>query len=279
MDPTPKVPKPLPYTSNSSTTTGSRTVLPTSVPLASLDGRAFGDSVVPAKRLKDAALKEWQTIVKPRASKAVNGEVHPFGSIGSALAEQGVEHGNTSSPMKKAWDTTTANQSIEHPGWARRSPMEKGSKPDIAGVGRKKISAIPLQSEKEDENHNQSLKQSVNARATTNESKPSKVSQVRKANKLADKVPAAAKAPAPSISVINKLSRQSAFESDGSRLSVDTPTTEMSMQLPRPRVFAGVSFTAIGDTSCDEVFSALGAAGGAVVTKRSPDYYVVRLVG
>ncbi|KAG8774931.1 hypothetical protein FRC16_004971, partial [Serendipita sp. 398] len=44
-------------------------------------------------------------------------------------------------------------------------------------------------------------------------------------------------------------------------------------------VFSGLSFRAIGDAACDNVFTAITHASGTILTDGLPDYYIVRLVG
>jgi hypothetical protein len=115
--------------------------LPPPLPLASLLVDA-GNSALPVKRKKDAAGKQWDSIINRHTFTAANKSIHNASMDSSHMHIDGESYPSESaSPMKKAWDTS-ASAIPAAPGWSRRSPVKKST--IASGVAKKKISAIKL---------------------------------------------------------------------------------------------------------------------------------------
>jgi len=129
--------KPLPV--------ATRGELPPALPLAGLLIDT-GDSALPVKRRKSAAGKQWDSIIKRHAVTGSNRSTQD-GCVDSIRMSVDSESypSETTSPMKKAWCTSTAATPATT-GWSRRSAVKKGAATsESSGTsGTKKILAVKL---------------------------------------------------------------------------------------------------------------------------------------
>jgi hypothetical protein len=214
--------------------------LPPPLPLASLlvDG---GDSALPVKRKKDAAGKQWDSIIKRHTVTAANRSIHNASMDSSHMHIDGESYPSESaSPMKKAWDAGTSAIPTAA-GWSRRSPVKKStavsSSNNASGIS-KKISAIKLPPDSvETSKHSTFLGKFKRTAAFDEVERPQQSEAVT---------------------------------------PIDTPTEPTPR---RPKIFTGLDFILLGEAECEIVTGALEQAGGRVLTNGSPDFFIVRLVG
>ncbi|KAG8820468.1 hypothetical protein FRC19_008862, partial [Serendipita sp. 401] len=205
--------------------------LPKIVPLSGLLSAAQ-DSVAPARRMKHAATREWEAIMKPRGYGSQSQQLSKSMDIGDVGP-------SSDSPMKKNWVFNSFDGQTAPPGFSRRSPVKKTAKKNMGdlSLGSEAISAVRLLPEDD---------LPVSRPATT----------------LA------------SNTFLGKFSKVTAFSHGAS----DAGTVRPVKDKPKS-VFSGLSFRAIGDAACDNVFTAITHASGTILTDGLPDYYIVRLVG
>ena len=212
--------------------------LPPPLPLASLLVDT-SDSTLPVKRKKDAAGKQWDSIIKRHTVTATNKSIHNASIDSSHMHIDSESYPSESaSPMKKAWDTGTSVIPAA-PGWSR-SPVKKSalasSNNNISGVS-KKISAIRL---------------------------PPDSAETSKQGSFLDKFKRTA--------AFDEVEKPQQSE-------IPTPAGTLTEPIPRPKIFSGLNFILLGEAECEVVTSALEQSGGRVLTGGSPDYFIVRLVG
>jgi len=223
--------KPLPVTNSRR--------LPPPLPLASLLVDT-SDSTLPVKRKKDAAGKQWDSIIKRHTVTGTNRSIHnaSMDSIHMHIDSESYPS-ETASPMKKAWETGTS-AILAAPGWSRRSPVKKSAltsaNNNISGVS-KKISAIKL---------------------------PPDPAETSKQGSFLDKFKRTA--------AFDEAEKPQQSETS-------TPTDSLTEPISRPKIFASLNFILLGEAECEVVTSALEQSGGRVLNSGSPDYFIVRLVG
>ncbi|KAG8791482.1 hypothetical protein FRC17_008747 [Serendipita sp. 399] len=113
--------------------------LPQAVPLSSLLSGP-PDSIAPAKRIKHAATREWEAIMKPR------GYVNQKQQSSQGMDLDRHESTTSSSPMKKSWVSGSFDGLTAPPGFSRRSPVKKAAMKNVTepSLGSKAVSAVRL---------------------------------------------------------------------------------------------------------------------------------------
>lgn len=203
------------------------------------------EPVTAVKRVKYAAERQWEAIIKPRGPALFTG-----GTVNPPKEKEGTPDLDTASPMKKTWKSGPSITS--KPGWSKRSPVKKSStiQPDNIEDSNipRKISVIPL--------------------ADSRPKLPGLPKGKGKGKPEADPPPP---------TFLGKFQRSAAFDDPAIKTEIHLPA---SNEAKNKKIFSNLKFCALGAAASDVLYKALRDAGGSISAEgEEVDFYIVRIAG